>query len=51
MLMSSCIGTNDVEAVKSAIKEARSKVDRLHAKIYCEAIALAESVGVTESCP
>ena len=42
---------NDVEAVKSAIKEAQSKVDRLHAKICREAIALAESVGVTESCP
>ena len=42
---------NDVEAVKSVIKEARSEVDRLHAKIYLEAITLAESVGVTESCP
>ena len=28
---------NDVEAVKSAIKEAQSKVDTLHAKIYREA--------------
>eukprot|EP00731_Ephydatia_muelleri_P021235 Em0013g962a len=28
------LARNDVEAVKSAIKEARSKVDKLHAKIY-----------------
>ena len=42
---------NDVEAVKSAIKEARSEVDRLRTNIYREAITLAESVGVTESCP
>ncbi|KAL5502237.1 hypothetical protein EMCRGX_G008978 [Ephydatia muelleri] len=42
---------NDVEVVKSAIKEAQSKVDRLHAKINRKAIAVAESVGVTESCP
>ena len=42
---------NDVEGVKSTIKEARCKVDIWHARIYSEAIALAESVGVTESCP